>query len=157
MDIDVKTTLCLLFGMLLSLAVWADNAIVHQNMGQDYALARESVIEAIEGDGLVVGAIISFSKMLERTASVAGDRPSPLETGEVIQFCSARLAWAMVDEAPEQLVMCPLSVALYISRQAPGHVTLVYRPTDASTPARVAANQLLARIMDRARRYAGVQ
>ena len=64
----------------------------------DFAVARESVVEATEEAGLVVTATIPFNQMLARTAADLGKSGSRYANAEIIQFCSARLAWQLVEE-----------------------------------------------------------
>lgn len=95
--------------------------------GSDFPAAHEALIEAIEAEGLVVSAVIPFNQMLERTAGSLEKSASPYLQAEIVQFCSSVLAWQMVEEDPAQLALCPMSMALYVSRQAPSQVTLAWR------------------------------
>jgi uncharacterized protein (DUF302 family) len=95
--------------------------------GSDFSAAHEALIEVVEAEGLVVSAVIPFNQMLERTAGSLEKSASPYLQAEIVQFCSSVLAWQMVEEDPAQLALCPMSMALYVSRQAPSQVTLVWR------------------------------
>ena len=117
----------------------------------DFQALREALVDSIEEEGLVVSAIIPFNDMLQRTALAAGPAAvSPFLRAEIVQFCSSGLAREMVGEAPEQLALCPLSVALYVLPGEAGTVFLAYRSPGAATPARVRAAELLQRVVDRA-------
>lgn len=87
--------------------------------------------------------------MLARTSSEAGRETLPFGAAVIAQFCSAGLAWQMVSEAPEQLAWCPLSIALYILAGDPGRVRLAYRSPGRATPARIRADELLHRLVER--------
>lgn len=126
----------------------ADDVVRREVAGSDYRAAREALIESVENEGLVVGSVLPFGEMLVRTAP-AGAAP-PFVAAEIVQFCSSGLAREMVGEAPEQLALCPLSIALYVLPGTAGKVFLVYRSPGASTPARGRAAELLRRIVDRA-------
>ena len=119
------------------------------SLAADFAVARESVVEAIEGAGLVVTASIPFNRMLARTAADLGKSGSPYANAEIIQFCSARLAWQLVEEDVGQLALCPLSIAVY-SLAGESGVTLSWRSPGRETLARTRADDLLRDLVARA-------
>ena len=116
----------------------------------DFRSTHEALVEAVEAEGLVVGAVIPFGRMLDRTASTLEAAAAPLVEAEIVQFCSAGLAWQMVTEDPVQIAFCPLSVAIYVTAAEPGQVTMVYRSTGSASPARAKAEALLFRLVERA-------
>ena len=91
-------------------------------LNADFQMAREAVREAIEGAGLVVTAVMPLNQMLKRTAGSLGKGASPFAEAETIQFCSARLAWELVEEDATQLSFCPLSLSIYSQHGMPGSV-----------------------------------
>lgn len=115
----------------------------------DLRAAHEALVEAIESEGLVVGGVLPFGEMLARTADDPAD-PGPYREAEIVQFCSAGLARAMVAEDPAQITECPLAVAVYVLRTRPGQVVYAYRSPGAATPARRQAGDLLERLVTRA-------
>lgn len=138
------------FVFLLSFAIAisaraVDDVVTIPVIGSDYPAAREALIEVIEAEGLVVGSILPFDQMLQRTA---GQRTGmPFEKAEIVQFCSSGLAWTMVREAAEQLALCPLSIAVYALEA--GKVVLAFRQPGNATPGRRQATALLGRIAGR--------
>jgi len=112
----------------------------------DFATVHEVLVESIEGEGLVVSAVIPFNAMLQRTAPTLGKGASPYAAAEIVQFCSSMLAWQMLAEDPAQIAFCPLSLAIYEKTAQPGRVTLVFRVPGQSTAGRRAATQLLRKI-----------
>lgn len=137
---------CLL-SLWVALLTWAAGDIAtYVVVDSDYSATRDALLEVIEAEGLVVGAILPFNQMLQRTG---GDRAeTPFQKAEIVQFCSSALAWQMVQEAPEQLALCPLSIAIY-NRVAGDQVTLAYRRPGDGTPGRRQAADLLGRIARR--------
>jgi uncharacterized protein (DUF302 family) len=123
------------------------------NLAADFAVARESVVEAIEGAGLVVTASIPFNQMLVRTAADLGKSGSPYANAEIIQFCSARLAWQLVAEDAAQLALCPLSITVYSLTGELG-ARLSWRSPGRGSPARERADDLLRDLVARARQLA---
>jgi uncharacterized protein (DUF302 family) len=129
-------------------AVAADIAPA-QRIAADFRAVEEAVVEAIEAEGLVVSPTLASGQMLERTAAAVDRQNSPFAQAAIIQFCSARLAWQLVEEDPAQLALCPLSITIYALRAEPGIVLLTYRLPEQTTPGRVAAAALLHRIAAR--------
>lgn len=116
----------------------------------DFRSTHEALIETVEAEGLVVGAVIPFGRMLNRTAGALEAAENPFVEAEIVQFCSAGLAWQMVAEDPGQIAFCPLSIAIYVTAADPGRVTMVYRSPGGATPARAKIEVLLFRLVERA-------
>ena len=131
-------------------AVAADDVVTRKVTAGDFQSTHEALIEAIEAEGLVIGAVIPFNRMLERTAADFDYAVSPFVSAEVVQFCSSALAWQMIGEDVSQLAMCPLSVVVYVERAEPDKVTVAYRAPGRVTPARTKADDLLRRVVERA-------
>ena len=139
------------FGMLvlacLSMVVRAETPREVSVPGSDFRAAQEALVEAIESEGLVVSQILPFRDMLSRTAQAG--QISPFAEAVVVEFCSARIAWQMVREAPENIAFCPLTVALY-TYPGDSAIHLAYRQPGGATPAHREADALLNRIVTRA-------
>ena len=116
--------------------------------GGDFRSAREALVEVIEAEGLVVGQILPFGAMLERTGG--GETGGIYSQAEIIQFCSASLARRMALEDPGQIVFCPLSIAVYEKAAEAQEVFIAYRAVGDGSPARGQADALLARLVARA-------
>lgn len=117
----------------------------------DFQAVREALIESIEEEGLVVSAVIPFNDMLQRTAAAsASSAASPFMRAEIVQFCSSRIAWQLLTEDRAQIALCPLSISIQQTRDAPGEVRLAWREAGGSSPGRIAADALLTRLIRRA-------
>ncbi|MBS1143010.1 MAG: hypothetical protein H6R14_416 [Proteobacteria bacterium] len=137
--------LCLLG---LPFAAVADDTVVLRVTQSTFRAAHDGLIEAIESEGLVVGNVLPFRDMLTRTSrDVAG---IPYGEAEIVQFCSSLLAADLVREAPEQLTLCPLSIALYNLKDDATEIRLAYRSPGSATAGRQRADALLQRIVKRA-------
>lgn len=128
-------------------AAQAADIATPQRLAGDFQAVAEAVVEAIESEGLVVSPPIAYGRMLERTALALDRRNSPFAQAAIIQFCSARLAWQLIEEDHSQLALCPLSIAIYAPQAEPGIVLLAYRLPEETTPGRVAAATLLRKIV----------
>lgn len=118
-------------------------------IGSDFSSTREALVEAIEAEGLVVSAVIPYSGMLARTAGDLGRAASPFAQAEIVQFCSAALAWQLLDEDAAQIALCPLAISVYTTTAEPDRAVLVYRSPGQSTAGRVKAENLLRRLVER--------
>lgn len=139
---------CVLWLFCLSVSAVADDAIVVRVAATDFRVAHDGLIEAIESEGLVVGSILPFRDMLARTT--VGEKAIPYGEAEIVQFCSGALAGELVREAPAQLTLCPLSIALYTLQEEPSTVSMAYRSPGGETAGRQRAGLLLQRIVRRA-------
>ena len=111
-----------------------------------YADAREALVDAIEGEGLIHSPPSRFGDMLARTGQ-ALDQPDPIYAdAEVLHFCSARIAWQLARENPLNIAQCPLSMAIYTLPYEAGTVRLSWRTAIGDSPGARAANELLERI-----------
>ena len=130
--------------LLLNAPVSAmDDVLTFRVPGSHYSATREALVEAIEAEGLIVGAILPFNEMLIRTGEKGAG--TPYSEAEIFQFCSAGLAWQIVQEAVEQLAICPMSIALY-SLPGDTDVLFSYRSPGGATLGRRKAAELLQRI-----------
>jgi uncharacterized protein (DUF302 family) len=143
--------LCLPLAAGLSQPLWAA-ADVEQRLvvAADFTAAHEALVEAIEGEGLVVSAVIPYNRMLARTAGDLARTASPYAEAEIVQFCSTLLAWQLIEEDPAQIALCPLSIAIYVRRDEPGQVVLAWRMPGQGSAGRVKAGELLRRLAERA-------
>jgi uncharacterized protein (DUF302 family) len=132
----------------LSVPSFADDAVVARVANTDFRVAHDALIEAIEGEGLVVGSVLPFRDMLSRT--VQPGAVIPYAEAEVVQFCSSLLAAELVSEAPAQLTLCPLSIALYTLAENSSMIHFAYRSPGKATAGRKHAEALLQRIVQRA-------
>ena len=152
------------FLAILALAAWtlsfgharaAESVVTVEIGGSDFQSAHDALVEAIEAEGMVVGAILPFGEMLERTGRQAQEgKASPYRSAELVQFCSASLAHRMVDEDPGQIVFCPLTIAIYVTTADTSLVVMAYRAPGDESPARRQAGILLARVVGQAARLA---
>ena len=129
-------------------AAGSDDELVYREFPQhDYASVRSAVLDAIESEGLVPSPPLDFAEMLARTAPAIG-QPPPLQRGEILQFCSAKLAFMLLAEDPAQLALCPLAFNL---GQAAGQAQpfLSWRLPAPTTPGRQQLRALYQRLLAR--------
>lgn len=112
--------------------------------GADYDDVRQALVESIENEGLVPGAVSQFGDMLHRSDSSLHHGGDIYARAEIFSFCSIAVAAAQVRENPDRIADCPLTIALYRLKESQA-VTLVFRPREGAG----AANELMGRIAER--------
>jgi uncharacterized protein (DUF302 family) len=86
----------------------------------------ENIKMAIEGQGLLVSGTLHVSDMLSRTASDLGFSEI-FSRAESLEFCSALISHKMSQTAPENIAICPFTIAVYTKKSEPEKVYVAYR------------------------------
>ena len=122
-------------GMLL---VWMGCALAGGEPMQEEQKVRiytseetfEDVIEnikmAIVDRGMLVSGTLHISEMLNRTGPDLGF-PDVFSKAESVEFCSALISHKMAQVAPENVVICPFTIAVYVTSGEPEQVRVAYR------------------------------
>ena len=139
-----------LAALLWFAAAWAGASGIsrHDLEGGDYEEVRQMLLEAIESEGLIPGAVSQFGAMLHRSDQNLGHGADIYERAEIFSFCSVIVSARLVIENPERIADCPLTIALY-QLKGSTRISLVYRPREGTSPGARAANGLMARIAGR--------
>ena len=116
-------------------------------VGYELRDVRQALFEAIEAQGLKVGTVLPFGQMLERGREAAGVTQTVYRHAEIVQFCSAQVAWQLVLENPDFIARCPLAVAIYQLDSQPDRVVLVYRSPGDDVAGAKSAGWLLQKIV----------
>lgn len=138
-------------------AAQAGEIAVRELPGSELALVREALVEAIEAEGLVVGATLRFDEMLARTRLEREAGSGPYRAAEIVQFCSSRVAWQLAEEAAQNLALCPMSIAIYVPRQRPNDVLIAWRSPGRESDGRAAGDALLRRLVERTAELARIR
>jgi hypothetical protein len=92
--------------------------------------AFEEVVEnikmAIIERGLLVSSTLYVSDMLNRTAPDLG-YTEVFSKAESVEFCSALISHKMAKVAPENIAICPFTIAVYVRHADPQLVYVAYR------------------------------
>jgi len=92
--------------------------------------AFEEVVEnikmAIVDRGMLVSGTLHVSDMLNRTAPDLGFS-EVFTQAESVEFCSAQISHLMAQAAPENIVNCPFTIAVYVRSEEPGQVHVAFR------------------------------
>jgi uncharacterized protein (DUF302 family) len=93
---------------------------------QRYEDVVENVKMAIVDRGLLVSGTLHVSDMLNRTAADLGFS-EVFAKAESVEFCSALISHKMAQAAPQNITICPFTIAVYVTRAEPDKVHLAYR------------------------------
>ena len=110
--------------------------------------AKDDLLMAIEGHGLVVSYTSHAQEMLDRTADVAGVTTPIYDHAEIILFCKADLSHKLVAANPHNIVLCPYAIAIYTLHKKPETVYLSFREPEASEATTKPIRQLLVEIIE---------
>ncbi|MEJ2591926.1 MAG: hypothetical protein P8178_11075 [Candidatus Thiodiazotropha sp.] len=93
---------------------------------QRYEDVVENVKMAIIDRGLLVSGTLHVSDMLNRTAPDLGFSEVFVKA-ESVEFCSALISHKMAQAAPQNVTICPFTIAVYVTTSEPDKVHLAYR------------------------------
>lgn len=83
--------------------------------------------QAIEAQGLVIDYQSFVNRMLERTGKDVGSARKLYADAQAFVFCSAALSRKTMEADPANAALCPYSIMVYETAQAPGTVHVSYR------------------------------
>ena len=89
--------------------------------------AKDDLLEAIGGNGLVVSYTSHAKSMLDNTAAVSGVTKSVYDDAETILFCKSGLSHELVAGNPHNIVLCPYSISIYVLNDEPERVYFSFR------------------------------
>ena len=112
--------------------------------------ARENLLEAIAGRGLVLSATLHAATMLNRTGPDLGF-PNPVYTdAETYLFCKADISHKLVAANPHNIALCPYAISVYTLTGKPGVTYYSYREPYTAEPAYKPVNKMLESIVKEA-------
>ena len=119
--------LSLLVLLFAQTATATTESVVPRKIEGEYHYVTASVRTAILGKGINIAHVLPASQMLRRTASAFGYTTDVYENAETYEFCSAELSQKLSRANPDNIVMCPFTISVYVLTQEPGFVRLSYR------------------------------
>jgi uncharacterized protein (DUF302 family) len=121
----------LLFMLMLGAPALAadNNPIVRYSAKAKFEHARDDLVNAITGRGLVIDHNSHVASMLDRTGKDLGTTKKIYgsDQGQVFSFCSAVVSRQTMEADPGNIVFCPYSIAIYTTLAEPDKVTIAYR------------------------------
>jgi len=108
-------------------ATLAGDSVVTRKIEGDYHDVTSMVRAAILGKGINIAHVLPASQMLRQTASSYGYTEDVYQNAETYEFCSAELSHKLSRAHPDNIVMCPFTISVYVLTEEPGYVRLSYR------------------------------
>jgi uncharacterized protein (DUF302 family) len=102
----------------------------------------ENIKMAIIDRGMLVSGTLHVSDMLNRTGPDLGYSQVFLKA-ESVEFCSALISHKMSQAAPENITICPFTIAVYVTQAEPEQVRVAYRQPLLAGEAREATEAIL--------------
>ncbi|RLJ16826.1 hypothetical protein DJ031_15240 [bacterium endosymbiont of Escarpia laminata] len=104
----------------------ASDPVVIYKADEAYEDVIDNIKMAVEERGMLVSGILHVSDMLNRTGPDLGYK-QVFKKAESVEFCSAVISHKMTQVSPENLVVCPFTIAVYIRADEPEQVYVAYR------------------------------
>jgi uncharacterized protein (DUF302 family) len=102
----------------------------------------ENIKMAIVEQGLLVSGTLHVSDMLNRTAPDLGFT-EVFSKAESVEFCSALLSHKMALASPENIAICPFTIAVYVKHADPEKVYVAYRSPHLAGNAKQATDEII--------------
>jgi uncharacterized protein (DUF302 family) len=102
----------------------------------------ENIKMAIIERGLLVSGTLHVSDMLNRTAPDLG-YAEVFTKAESVEFCSALISHKMAQAAPENIAICPFTIAVYVKHADPQQVYVAYRSPLLAGSAKEATDEII--------------
>jgi uncharacterized protein (DUF302 family) len=104
-----------------------DDNIVTVKVEGEFADIAANVRSAIIGKGINISNTLPASDMLHRTGADFGYKDDVYADAETYEFCSAELSHKLARKHPDNIVLCPFTISVYVVNDEPGFVRLSYR------------------------------
>lgn len=139
------------FALLAPFSLLADAAdtspMVRYAVEEKFENARDDLMNAITGRGLVIDHNSHVAKMLDRTGKDLGKTKKIFgeDQGQTFSFCSSVISRKTMEADPHNILFCPYTIALYSTLAEPKKVYLAYRRpqrTDDSAASKAALKEV---------------
>lgn len=112
-----------------------------------FADIKQTLSDTITGRGMVISYVSHASGMLSRTAKAVGATEQVYGDAEILLFCKADLSHKLVAANPENIVLCPYTIAIYTLHGKPETVYLATPKPYTAEPAFAPVTQMLEEII----------
>lgn len=129
-SIQLSFLLLLAFQLSMGLvtnSLAAEEKVVTVKVEGDFVDVSASVRSAIVGKGINISTKVPAGEMLHRTRADFGYDENVYLQAESYEFCSARLSHKLVRQHPDNIVLCPFIISVYVVADEPEIVRISYR------------------------------
>lgn len=117
----------------------SDAPVVTVKVEAEFDEVLDNVKSAIAGRGVNIAHILPASEMLNRTAGAFGIEENVFLHAQTVEFCSAKVSHHLVQANPENILLCPFTISVYVLAKDPTHVRVSYRRPYVIDPGSAAA------------------
>jgi uncharacterized protein (DUF302 family) len=110
-----------------SFDISAEDPIVTKQVEGTFAEVSSNVRQAILGKGLKVAHVLNAADMLDRTGESFGYKDKVYREAETFEFCSAALSHKLARSNPDNIVLCPFAISVYVVDSEPEQIRISYR------------------------------
>ncbi|MEW8458812.1 MAG: DUF302 domain-containing protein [Candidatus Thiodiazotropha endolucinida] len=111
--------------------------------GEPFEDVVDNIKMAIVERGLLVSGTLHVSDMLNRTAPDLG-YAEVFTKAESVEFCSALISHKMAQAAPENIAICPFTIAVYVKQTDAEQVYVAYRSPHLAGKGKEVADEIIA-------------
>ncbi len=83
--------------------------------------------DVITGRGINIAHTLAAAAMLNRTGPAFGIKKNVYLSAETVEFCSAKISHELAAQNPQNVVLCPFTISVYVLTSDPKNVHLTYR------------------------------
>jgi uncharacterized protein (DUF302 family) len=126
---------------IVTTAAASDAPVVTVKVEAEFEDILDNVKSAIADRGINIAHILPASEMLNRTAGAFGVEKNVFLHAQTVEFCSAKISHHLVQASPENILLCPFAISVYVLTNDPVHVRVSYRRPYVSDPGSAPATQ----------------
>ena len=104
--------------------------------------------DVITGKGINIAHTLGASDMLNRTGPAFGIKKNVYINAETVEFCSAKISHRLAAADPENVVLCPFTISVYVTTDDPKNVRLTYRKPVANKGSEAVLGEIVTLIED---------
>ncbi len=109
------------------LSVAGDSPVKTVSVEGTFEEVRDALKLAIENKGINIAHTLAAAEMLNATGKDFGIEKNVYLKAEIVEFCSAKISHQLAQASPENIVLCPFTVGVYVRTDDPERVYLTYR------------------------------
>lgn len=105
----------------------SDAPVVTVQVEAEFADIIDNVKSTIAGRGINIAHVLPASEMLNRTGESFGIKENVFIEAQTVEFCSAKISHHLAKANPENILLCPFTISVYVLTADPDHVRVSYR------------------------------
>jgi uncharacterized protein (DUF302 family) len=123
----IRSFLFVLVAIVAAPAAAGDSPVVTVKVEAEFADILDNVKSTIAGRGINIAHVLPASEMLNRTGESFGIKENVFIEAQTVEFCSARISHHLAKADPQNILLCPFTISVYVLTSDPEHVRVSYR------------------------------